>query len=97
MEAVSRGDRKGRLEQTLSRVAGRPIRVDFEVVPQQPRPAAQVAPPPTQRQRLRQAEQHAFVKEAIELFGGEVLRVDPPITNRPTAVSDEDGGVQTQE
>ncbi len=83
VEACSRAERKARLEETLSRVAGRPVRVDFEVVPETPRPARSGTVPVSRRQRMRQLESHPFVREAMELFGGELTRADAPPKPKP--------------
>ncbi len=67
----SKSDRKAKIEEALSNLAGRKIRIDFTVSEDaanaQPR-----APRLTRAQQLRQLQDVAFVKETIEIFGGDV-------------------------
>lgn len=72
-----RADVKRNLEQTLSKLAGKSIRIDFEVdeaaVPERParRPSSR-----NQLQKMREIERHPVVQEAIELFEAEIVHVD---------------------
>ncbi len=74
-----RGDVKRKLEQTLSHLAGRSIRIDFvvneETSPQRPsrRPSSR-----NQVQKMREIERHPLVQEAVELFEAEIVHVDGP-------------------
>lgn len=67
----SRPDRKAKIENALSNVAGRKIRIDFTVsenaANSQPR-----APRLSRTQQIRQLQDVGFVKETIDIFGGEV-------------------------
>ncbi|MEX2173317.1 MAG: DNA polymerase III subunit gamma/tau [Pirellulaceae bacterium] len=82
-EFCERPDKRSRLEQTLSRLAGRSLRVDFAVseVELQTTSAQSVASRPTVPRRQRQAEmqRHPLVRRLTELFDVEVVSVvDPP-------------------
>ena len=60
----------------MSRVAGRPMRLEFEVLPETGRATAS---PPTAASRQRQRQQitrHPFVERAMQLFEAEVMNVD---------------------
>ncbi|MFN0020939.1 MAG: DNA polymerase III subunit gamma/tau [Pirellulaceae bacterium] len=83
-EQCERPERKSRLEQALSQVAGAEIRVEFELLPELP--AAQVAtsaPVPSAAQsrlrRFKNAERNLLVRQAIEMFDGEIVNVVEPI------------------
>jgi hypothetical protein len=76
-EGCERPERKSRIEQVLSRLAGRSMRVDFEVLDGAPTYETQ-RPAPSLRQRLREVEQHPLVSQAIELFGAETISVEEP-------------------
>jgi DNA polymerase-3 subunit gamma/tau len=73
-ESCERPDRKAKIEAAVSRLCGRPVRVDFEAASQAPPPAE--LPRPTRRQRLREMENHPLVRQAIELFDGELIRLE---------------------
>lgn len=74
-----RADVKRKLEQTLSRLAGRSIRIDFivneETSSQRPsrRPSSR-----NQVKKIREIERHPLVQEAVELFEAEIVHVDSP-------------------
>jgi DNA polymerase-3 subunit gamma/tau len=77
-EGCERPERKAKIEQVLSRIAGRPMRVDFELL-DDGAVAEEKAPRHIPlRQRMRETEQQPFVKKAIELFDGEVTRLEEP-------------------
>ena len=77
-EACERPDRKARIEETLGRIAGRPVGIDFDVLPAEPA-AERPRPTPQNRvQRLREKEKNPIVRQAMELFEAEILRVDEP-------------------
>jgi DNA polymerase III subunit gamma/tau len=74
-----RADVKRKLEQTLSRLAGRSIRIDFVVMQE----ASAQRPPRRRRsrdqvQKMREIERHPLVQEAVELFEAEIVQVDGP-------------------
>jgi DNA polymerase-3 subunit gamma/tau len=72
-----RVDVKRRLEQVMSRLAGRDIRIDFAAPASQPSTRSAARPPaPSRLQRMREAEQNPLVQEAISLFDAEIVRVD---------------------
>lgn len=62
----------------LTRIAGRPMRVDLVELPGVAQPAAERAPPISRVQRMRETERHPLVCRAIELFDAEVVRIHDP-------------------
>lgn len=76
-ESCERTDRKVRIEEALSQVAGRPMRLDFVVASGGDRPEPR-APQKSRAQRMRETERHPRVAQAMELFDAEVLRIDEP-------------------
>ena len=76
-EGCERPERKARIEQVLSRLAGRTMRVDFEVLGER-QPDKPQAQQPSLRQRMREVEQQPMVKQAVELFDAEVTRLEEP-------------------
>jgi DNA polymerase III subunit gamma/tau len=76
-EWCERGDVKRKLEQTLARLAGRSIRIDFAVTEEVlPQPAARRASGRNQVQKMREIERNPLVQEAMALFDAEIVRVD---------------------
>ncbi len=75
-ESCERPDRKAQLEHALARIVGRRVRIDIVTMPEQG-PAA-VVPAPTLFQLMREKESHPLVRQAVELFDAEVIRVDLP-------------------
>ncbi len=76
-EWCERADVKRKLEQTLARLAGRTIRIDFAVTEAaSPRPAARRASGRNQVQKMREIERHPLVQETMALFDAEIVRVD---------------------
>ena len=76
-EWCDRTDVKQRLEQAMSRLSGRKIRIDFSAASErQPGPAEQRPTAPSRVQRIRQVEQHPLVQETVTLFDAEIVRVD---------------------
>jgi len=73
-QQCERADRKGRLEQALSTLAGRKIQLSFEVAPAQEVPVERRIPV-NRRQRMRESENHPLVEQARLLFDAEVLEV----------------------
>jgi DNA polymerase-3 subunit gamma/tau len=85
LQYCERPEQRQKLEQTLSRVAGRTIRIDFAVLPDEPSSAAveaskPVAKPATSvRQRRQELSRHPLIRKASELFDTEItLVLDPP-------------------
>jgi hypothetical protein len=77
-ERCERPEVKRKLEQALSRVAGRDIRIEFAIVPGVADVVSADRPQPAQSrlQKLRELEKHPLVRETLELFDCEVVRVD---------------------
>lgn len=78
--ACERPDRKARLEEAVSAVVGRPIRLEFRIneaaVAKPPeKPAASVPTLVQKAQRKREKERHPLVRQAMELFEADVEHV----------------------
>lgn len=77
-------DRLEKLEKALSEVAGRPMRITFEVIENSPAaeavPEVRVAKSVNARERLHEASQHPMVRRAAELFGARPVAVEGPET-----------------
>jgi len=79
-----RPDKRQRLEQTFSRIAGQNVRIDFVTLPDNPdaatssdRPAAK--PVVNRRQRQQEVLRHPLIRKAAELFDTEIVAMlDPP-------------------
>jgi len=69
---------RSRLEQALASVVGQVVRMQLRVKAVQKVPQPAVSTQSSRRQLMRDAEQDPFVQEAMELFEGEVIRVDLP-------------------
>jgi hypothetical protein len=71
------------LEQTLSRLTGRDMRIDFAVLADESQVSAQqeVAARPTVSRRQRQIEmqRHPLVRQAVELFDAEIVTIIDPV------------------
>jgi len=83
-EQCEKPERKARLEQALSHAAGTEVRLDFELLPEIPAGnGAPSAPPPSAAQsrqrRFKTAERNLLVRQAIEMFDGEIVNVVEPI------------------
>jgi DNA polymerase-3 subunit gamma/tau len=83
-EQCEKPERKARLEQALSHVAGTEVRLDFELLPEIPGAnGASSAPAPSAAQsrqrRFKTAERNLLVRQAIEMFDGEIVNVVEPI------------------
>ncbi len=74
-ESCERPDWKARLEESMARVTGGQVRIDFEVLPGPPASAAKSRPQLSRRQRLKAAESNPLVSRALELFDGEITDV----------------------
>lgn len=89
-DQLERPERRQRLEQAVSEVAGRPIRVEFDLLPDEPQTAVPAAKPqPTaarRRQRIKELERNLLVQQAIAVFDAEIIDVIDP----PPAVEDAD-------
>jgi len=65
-----------RIESALTKVAGRPLKVAFEILPgEAPKRRPQQM---SKRQKLHEVQKDPLVKEAIELFDGEPIDVISP-------------------
>ena len=80
-QSCERPERKTKLEQALARVAGHPIRVDFELLAPDARPMEKRPTVTNQRQRRRELENHPLVQQVKQLFEAEVLDV---VESRPS-------------
>ena len=83
-EQCEKPERKARLEQALSHAAGTEIRLDFELLPETPGVKGAIsAPAPSAAQsrqrRFKTAERNLLVRQAIEMFDGEIVNVVEPI------------------
>jgi DNA polymerase-3 subunit gamma/tau len=92
LQYCERPDKRQKLEQTFSRIAGRNIRLDFATLPDLPAAASSVERPvaqPTTSRRQRQQElmRHPLIRKAAELFDTEIVAM----LDAPTV---EDGGEQ---
>lgn len=74
-EMCARPERKLRLEQALSRVAGRPFQLEFRIAPGEGA-VVQRSAPATRLQRMRERQRHPFVREAMQMFDADITRVD---------------------
>ena len=84
-ESCARPDRKAQLEQAVAQIVGHPVRIDLAVIPEtQPQAAA---PAPSMFQLMREKEAHPLVRQAVELFDAEVIRVDVPRAARSEQTS----------
>jgi hypothetical protein len=78
-ESCEQPDRKAQLERAMARIVGRPIRISIAMIPNAKQ--SSTAPAPTMFQLMREKESHPWVRQAVELFGAEVIRVDVPRTS----------------
>ena len=88
-EQCEKPERKARLEQALSQAAGAEIRLDFELLPDLAAAnGAALAPVPSAAQsrqrRNKVAERNLLVRQAIDLFDGEIVNVVEPIRTEET-------------
>ncbi len=91
-ESCEQPDRKAHLERTMARILGRPVRIDIAVIPDGKQ--APAAPAPTMFQLMRERESHPWVRQTVELFDAEVIRVDVP---RAPAGATRAAGAETTE
>jgi len=65
-----------KIEETLRRLVGKTIRVEFSAVQEPAKVAATRQPPAaSQWKKMRDVEQHPLVQEAMGLFSAEIVRV----------------------
>ena len=78
-EFCERPEKRSRLEQTLSRIANRNLRIDFAVLPDEPasgeRASKEASPAVSRRERQLQLQRHPLVRQVIEAFDAEILNV----------------------
>jgi DNA polymerase-3 subunit gamma/tau len=88
-EFCERPEKRSRLEQTISRLTGRDVRIDFAVLPDESQVSApqQVAARPVASRRQRQAElqRHPLVRQAVELFDAEIVTIVEPVVTEVEA------------
>jgi DNA polymerase-3 subunit gamma/tau len=88
-EYCERPERRQKLEQTFSRIAGQTFRIDFatlhdEVAQATPADRPVAKPPANRRQRQQEVMRHPLIRKAAELFDTEIVAVvDPPATDEP--------------
>lgn len=83
LQYCERPDKRQKLEQTLSRIAGRNLRIDFALLqdesPDAPAPEKPAKPPVNRRQRQQELMRHPLIRKASELFDTEIVGVlEPP-------------------
>jgi DNA polymerase-3 subunit gamma/tau len=73
-------EHKAALSEAVSRLADRPITIEFELAAavHRPEPPQAAAPKPSRLQRMREIETHSLVKSCVDLFGAEIVRIDKP-------------------
>jgi DNA polymerase III subunit gamma/tau len=84
-----RPEKRQRLEQAFSRIAGRNLRIDFATLPDEvsaPMPADRSGKPPVnRRQRQQELMRHPMVRKAAELFDTEIIAIlDAPAGEETT-------------
>lgn len=72
-----RGEQLSNLQRALAEVAGRPVKVEFIVVADEP-PAAGARRAVGHRQRMAEKADHPMIRRAAELFEARLLSVDEP-------------------
>ena len=80
IQFCERPESRQKLEQTLSRITGRNIRIDIAVLPDapEPPPGTEVAParrPMNRRQREQEVQRHPLIRKAAELFDTEIVTI----------------------
>jgi DNA polymerase-3 subunit gamma/tau len=80
IQFCERPESRQKLEQTLSRITGRQIRIDIAVLPEAVGAAAgtEVAParrPVNRRQREQEVQRHPLIRKATELFDTEIVTI----------------------
>ena len=82
-DSCERPQQRARIEAALSRVAGRKMRLDFEIAGGGAVERPQRKPVKTRVQRIREAETHPLVEKAMELFDCEIANVTEPKRTNP--------------
>ncbi len=90
-ESCEQPERKAQLEKTMGHIAGQRIRIDLAVIPEPKRKQAAPAAP-SMFQMMREKENHPFVRQAVDLFDAEVIKVDVPRSRRSSEPSDPPAG-----
>jgi hypothetical protein len=75
-ESCERPERKSRLESTLSQITGKTMRIDLELLSDDKETKPAVATVKSRTQQIQDAQKQPFVRQALELFEAEILRVD---------------------
>ena len=75
-ESCERPERKSRLEATLSQITGQVMRIDLKLLPDDKETETAVPEIKSHQQQIQDAQQQPFVRQALELFEAEILRVD---------------------
>jgi hypothetical protein len=83
LQYCERPDKRQKLEQTLSRIAGRNLRIDFALLPDEladePSVRERTARPPVnRRQRQQEMMRHPLIRKASELFDTEIVTILEP-------------------
>jgi len=73
-----RPEQRARLEEALGAATGMPVKLEFRTLPDDSPSQAAGRPVVSPRQRMREASEHPMVRQAMELFDGEVIRVEEP-------------------
>lgn len=68
----SKPERKAKIESAIKELTGTSIRIDFVTSTNRPVETVAAKPKLTRIQQTRELQQHPFVKEAIDLFDGEI-------------------------
>jgi DNA polymerase-3 subunit gamma/tau len=76
-------DQREKLERAISQAAGRPLRLEFEMVQGDPPHGAPPPPVAGRQQQKRKVVKHPLVERAVELFDAEVLGVEVPPNGPP--------------
>lgn len=81
-------ERKSALQEAVERTMGRAIRLNFIVPPGPPPKVADAVPQANIRaQKMREIAEHPMVKKVCELLGGEVVRIDAPVSGPPPSAA----------
>jgi DNA polymerase-3 subunit gamma/tau len=67
-----------RFEQILQTILGQAVRLEFALLPGEPKKTLERAPPPNKRQLMKERERHPLVQATLETFGAEMLEVEEP-------------------
>lgn len=77
-ERCERTSHRSELESALAKVTGETVRLEFLLLPEEEKSAEETNKRPDRRTLMREAEEHPMVSEVIDMFNGEVLKVDLP-------------------